>query len=86
MHHERFAERAARRLESEANALEYQGRSLRMDGKISGIPMRARELRLAAYLVREEAEAASNAEVTSGQTLSADTLGPVDEPPLEAQA
>ena len=57
-----------------------------MDGKISGIPMRARELRLAAYLVREEAEAASNAEVTSGQTLSADTLGPVDEPPLEAQA
>lgn len=86
MHHERFAERAARRLESEADALEYEGRSLRMDGKLSGIPMRARELRLAAYLVREEADAASNAEVTSMRTPSSNAPRLLDEPPLEAQA
>jgi hypothetical protein len=59
MRHEEFAERAARRLEAEADRLEEEGRRLGIHGAVSA---RAGEMRLAALLTREEAEAVTRAE------------------------
>jgi hypothetical protein len=50
---EEFAERAARRLESMADRLEEESRRLGVDGKTLA---RAQELRVAAFIVRQEAE------------------------------
>ena len=49
---EEFAERAARRLETVADRLEEESRRLGVDGKTLA---RAQELRVAAFIVREEA-------------------------------
>lgn len=59
MRHEEFAERAAKRLEAVADRLEEEGRKLGIHGAVSA---RAGELRLAALLVREEADAVTRAE------------------------
>ena len=50
---EEFAERLARRLESMADRLEEESRRLGVDGRTLA---RAQELRVAAFIVREEAE------------------------------
>ena len=70
MRHEEFAHRAQRRLEAEADRLEGEARKLGIHGGASKTTARAGELRVAALLVREEAE---------GRQRPAD-------PPLEAQA
>lgn len=62
MRHEEFAERAGRRLEATADRLEGEGRRLGMDGGASKIVARARELRVAALLVDEEAAAVGREE------------------------
>jgi hypothetical protein len=59
MKHEEFAERAAKRLEAVADGLEKEGRRLGIHGAVSA---RAGEMRLAALLTREEAEAVTRAE------------------------
>ena len=74
MRHEEFAERAAERLEAVADRLEEEGRRLGIHGAVSA---RAGEMRLAALLTREEAEAVTRAE---GEP----SAGPRN-PPLEAQ-
>ena len=51
MLHEEFAERVAERLESRADTLESEGRRARGDAAVA----RARELRVAAEMAREEA-------------------------------
>ena len=76
MRHEEFAQRAQRRLEAEADRLEGEARILGIHGGASKTAARAGELRVAALLVREEAEEAGKAE---GRQRPAD-------PPLEAQA
>ncbi len=53
--YEEFAKRAGRRLEATAYRLEGEGRRLGIDGGASKIAARARELRVAALLVHEEA-------------------------------
>ena len=76
MRHEEFAQRAQRRLEAEADRLEGEARILGIHGGAAKTRARAGELRVAALLVREEAEEAGKAE---GRQRPAD-------PPLEAQA
>jgi hypothetical protein len=56
--HTEFAERAARRLEAVADRLEEEGRWLKLDT----VSARAKELRVAAHLVRNEALAVTLAE------------------------
>ena len=84
MKHTEFAERAARRLESAAAHLEDEGRRLDIVGDASKISARAGEMRVAAFLVRDEAQAVSMAE----EEPSTDPLRFLadDGPPLEAQA
>ena len=82
MRHEVFAERAGRRLEEAADRLESEARDLGIHGGASRTRARAGELRVAALLVRGEAEAASRSERPSADTRE-DPAGP---PPLEAQA
>jgi hypothetical protein len=77
MRHEKFAERAARRLEAVADRLEEEGRVFDIDG---GLSARAGELRVAALITRDEARAVTRVE---GEP-SAEP--PTDTPPLEAQA
>lgn len=62
MRHEDFAERAGRRLQATADRLEGEGRTLGIDGGVSKIAARARELRVAALLVHEEAAAVGREE------------------------
>ncbi|HEX2182078.1 MAG TPA: hypothetical protein VHH10_07310 [Rubrobacteraceae bacterium] len=64
MRHEEFAEQAARRLEAVADRLEEEGRRLGVHGAVSA---RAGEMRLAALLTREEAEAVTRAEREAGR-------------------
>ena len=59
MKHEEFAERAAKRLLDMADRLEEEGRRLGVNGKVSA---RAKEMRVAAFMVRGEAEAITRAE------------------------
>jgi hypothetical protein len=61
MLHTKFAERAARRLEAVADRLEEEGRWLTLDTTSA----RAKELRVAAHLVRNEAEAVTQEEESS---------------------
>ena len=61
MNHEEFAQRAARRLEAVADRTEEETRRLGIDGEVSGTKARAQEMRVAAFLVREEALAVSEA-------------------------
>lgn len=77
LNHVEFALRAQRRLEETADRLEGEGRGLGIAGEASKISVRARELRVAALLVREEAEAASEYEERPGDPGA---------PPLESQA
>jgi hypothetical protein len=78
MQHEKFAKRAAERLEAEADRLEEKSQWMKLDVTAA----RANELRVAAHMVRDMAKALTRAEnePTSG--------GPVvvaENPPLEAQ-
>ena len=82
MKHEEFARRAARRLEAVADRTEEEARRLGINGEASGTRTRAQEMRVAAFLVREEALAVSEAEVPSGGSPEA----LAEAPPLEAQA
>ena len=82
MRHEAFAELAEKRLEEAADRLEGEARDLGVHGDASKTQARAGELRVAALLVREEAEAASRSERPPADTRE-DPAGP---PPLEAQA
>jgi hypothetical protein len=80
--HEEFARRAAWRLEAMANRTEVEARSLGIHGEVSGRRARAQEMRVAAFLMREEALAVSEAEVPA--VGSPEALA--KSPPLEAQA
>ena len=81
MKHEEFARRVARRLEAVADRTEEEARRLGIDGEASGTRTRAQEMRVAAFLVREEALAVSE-EVPPGGSPEA----LAQSPPLEAQA
>ena len=79
MRHEAFAKRAERRLEAVADRLEGEGRRLGIDGEASKTTARAKELRVAALLVGDEAT-----------TVCHEGRGSLTEkiaanPPLEAQ-
>jgi hypothetical protein len=82
MNHEQFARRAARRLEAVADRTEEEARRLGINGEVSGTRTRAQEMRVAAFLVREEALAVSEEEVPPGGSPEA----LAEAPPLEAQA
>ena len=82
MGHEEFADRAERRLLEAADRLEGDARDLGVHGDASKTQTRAGELRVAALLVRGEAEAVSRSERPPADTRE-DPAGP---PPLEAQA
>ena len=79
MRHEEFAERAGRRLQATADRLEGEGRTLGIDGGASKIAARARELRVAALLVHEEAAAVDREEREAPNEKMAENLS------LEAQ-
>ena len=79
MRYEEFARRAERRLEGEADRLDGQARKLGIDGAASKTAARTGELRVAALLVREEAEAV-------GREERRPTAEVAENPPLEAQA
>ncbi len=81
MRHEEFAYRAERRLEEAADRLEGEARGLGIHGEASKTAARAGELRVAALLVRGEAEAVSAAETPPAGVRK----GPAGPPPLEAQ-
>jgi hypothetical protein len=78
MTHEEFARRAEGRLEAEADRLEGEARDLGVHGGASKTRARAGELRVAALLVREEAEAVEREELRP-------TAEVAENPPLEAQ-
>lgn len=80
MEHERFAERAARRLEMVADRLEEERRQYGAEG--DGVMARARELRVAAHLVRAESEVVSRSEGEAPE----DPMTSLGHLPLEAQA
>ena len=82
MKHEEFARRVARRLKAVADRTEEEARRLGIDGEVSGTRTRAQEMRVAAFLVREEALAVSEAEVPPAGSPEA----LAEAPPLEAQA
>jgi hypothetical protein len=82
MTHEEFAERAERRLLEAADRLEGEAQDLGIHGRASKTGVRAGELRVAALLVRGEAEAVSAAEASATE----DREDPAGPPPLEAQA
>ena len=79
MNYEEFAVRAQRRLEAVADRLEGEGRRLGIDGEASKPTARAKELRVAALLVREEAT------LVSREGRGAPTEKIAANPPLEAQ-
>ncbi len=81
MRHEEFAYRAEGRLEEAADRLEGEARALGIHGVASKTAARAGELRVAALLVRGEAEAVSAAETPPAGVRK----GPAGPPPLEAQ-
>ena len=79
MTHEEFAERAEKRLEKAADRLEDEAGALGIHGEAAKTSARAGELRVAALLVREEAEAVEREELRP-------TAEGAENPPLEAQA
>ena len=79
MKHERFAERAGRRLEAVADRLEGEGKRLGLDGEASKTKARAQEMRVAALLVRDEAVAFAREEREAPTQMIAENLS------LEAQ-
>ena len=81
MRHEEFAERAGGRLEEAADRLEGEAGALGVHGGASKTKARAGELRVAALLVRGEAEAVSLSEAARPDPEE-DPAGP---PPLRAQ-
>ena len=81
MRHEEFAHMAERRLEAAADRLEGEARVLGTHGGASKTQARAGELRVAALMVRGEAEAVSQSERPLADTRE-DPAGP---PPLRAQ-
>ena len=91
MKHEKFAERAGRRLEKIADRLEDVVDELEMDASASSEALvtaaRARELRVAAQVVREEATAVVRKEQESQPESASEppTEKIVENPPLEAQ-
>ena len=82
MTHEEFAYRAERRLLEAADRLEGEARDLGVHGDASRTQARAGELRVAALLVRGEAEAVSR----SGRRPAYTRENPAGPPALEAQA
>ena len=82
MDHEDFAKRAERRLRAAADRLEDEAQGLGIGGGAARTAARAGELRVAALLVRGEADAVSRSERPRADTRG-DPSGP---PPLEAQA
>ena len=82
MKHEEFARRVARRLEAVADRTEEEVRRLGIDGEASGTRTRAQEMKVAAFLVREEALAVSEAEAPAASSPEA----LAEARPLEAQA
>lgn len=80
MDHERFAERAARRLEMVADRLEEERRQTGAEG--DDVTARAKELRVAAHLVRAESEVVSRSEGKAPE----DHMTSLGHEPLEAQA
>jgi hypothetical protein len=72
MLHTDFAERAARRLEGVADRLEEEGRWLKLDT----VSARAKELRVAAHLVRNEAAAVTQEENSRGRARWTKNRGP----------
>ena len=91
MKHEKFAERAGRRLENIADRLEGVVDELEMDTNASSEALvtaaRAQELRVAAQMVREEAAAVGRKEQESQPESVSEppTEKIVENPPLEAQ-
>ena len=79
MKHERFAQRAGRRLEAVADRLEGEAGRLGIDGEASKTKARAQELRVAALLVRDEAVAVAREERETPTQMIAENLS------LEAQ-
>ena len=79
MTHEEFARRTEGRLQEAADRLEGEARDLGVHGEASKTQARAGELRVAALLVREEAEAV-------GREERRPTAEVAKNPPLEAQA
>ena len=79
MKHERFAQRAGRRLEAVADRLEGEGQRPGIDGEASKTKARAQELRVAALLVRDEAVAVAREERETPTQMIAENLS------LEAQ-
>jgi hypothetical protein len=77
--HERFAQRAGRRLEAVADRLEGEGRRPGIDGEDSKTKARAQELRVAALLVRDQAEAVARKVREAPMQMIAENLS------LEAQ-
>jgi hypothetical protein len=76
--HEEFAARTQRRLEAVADRLEDEGGRLGIGGEAAKTTARAKELRVAALLVREEATAVSREGRSPTEEIAAN-------PPLEAQ-
>jgi hypothetical protein len=91
MKHEKFAERAGRRLEKIADRLEGVVDELEMDTSASSEALvtaaRAQELRVAAQVVREEAAAVGREEQEPKPESASEppTEKIVENPPLEAQ-
>ena len=79
MSYEEFARRAEGRLEEAADRLEGEARELGVHGGASKTRARAGEPRVAALLVRQEAEAVGREELRP-------TAEVAENPPLEAQA
>jgi hypothetical protein len=77
--HERFAERAAGRLEAVADRLEGEAQGPGADGETAKGMARAQELRVAALLVRDEAVAVAREEREAPTQMVAENLS------LEAQ-
>ncbi len=81
MDHEEFATRAERRLRAAADRLEDEAQGLGIGGGAARTAARAGELRVAALLVRGEAEAVSRSEEVPAVTKP----DPAGAPPLRAQ-
>ncbi len=79
MQHEKFAKRAAERLEAEADRLEEKSQWMNLDVTVA----RANELRVAAHMVRDMAKVVTRAE---NEPPSEDSVMVAKNPPLEAQA
>ncbi len=78
MQHEKFAKRAAERLDAEADRLEEKSQWMKLDVTAA----RANELRVAAHMVRDMAKALTRAE---NEPPSEDSVVVAKNPPLEAQ-